>query len=290
MQLPFDDLRATFGFGVAGNFAGHLEQAGEAADFITVKAATTAAPKGIFPWYVPGDGGFLGTFPLSHDTTVKPAPAQDGGPVNLQIEPEAGVLCTVVYDARGHVISLTPTALGAFNDCSVRRPGAAKISHKKNWGPSSKGMARTVVPVTDLSAGGPTAALRLTCFLRRDGEAHPYGVDSPLSGYSYYGDELLQWAVDRLNHQEGVDGTPLEDVGALLRAAGHPPGVLIGIGATRYTTFGAQTYLDAGDESLVLVYDAAVTSPEVVVQAVHDGREDTLAGASILRQRVVSAG
>jgi hypothetical protein len=288
MQLPLHDLRATFGFGVAGNFAGHLEQAGEAADFVTVQAPTAAAPKGIFPWYVPGEDGFLGVFPLSHDTTAKPSPAQDGAPVNLQIEPEAGVLCTVSYDTHGHVTRLTPAALGAFNDCSVRRPGAAKISHKKNWGASSKGMARTCFPVTDLSPEGPTAALRLACFLRRDGEAHAYGVDSALSDYSYYGDQLLEWTVDRLNHQAGADGTPLEDVGALLRAAGHPATVLIGIGATRYTSFGAQTYLDPGDESLVLVYDSAVTPPDAVRQAVHDGREDTLAGASILRQRVTA--
>ncbi|MFP5451947.1 MAG: DUF5718 family protein, partial [Thermoleophilia bacterium] len=61
------DLRALFGFGVAGNFAGHLEQAGEAADFVNVSPVAAEAPKGIFPWYAPGDTGFLGTFPVASD-------------------------------------------------------------------------------------------------------------------------------------------------------------------------------------------------------------------------------
>ena len=31
-----------------------------------------AAPKGIFPWYAPGYDGFLGEFPLSHDSILLP--------------------------------------------------------------------------------------------------------------------------------------------------------------------------------------------------------------------------
>ena len=36
-------------FGVAGNFTGHLEQAGEAKDFINIKTKEENAPKAIFP-------------------------------------------------------------------------------------------------------------------------------------------------------------------------------------------------------------------------------------------------
>ncbi|MDT5108038.1 MAG: hypothetical protein QOI25_5551, partial [Mycobacterium sp.] len=36
IELAEAELRTWFGFGVAGNFAGHLEQAGEAADFVNV--------------------------------------------------------------------------------------------------------------------------------------------------------------------------------------------------------------------------------------------------------------
>jgi hypothetical protein len=49
-DIELDELRSWFGFGVAGNFAGHLEQAGESADFVNV-ASNGVAPKGIFPSY-----------------------------------------------------------------------------------------------------------------------------------------------------------------------------------------------------------------------------------------------
>jgi hypothetical protein len=244
------------------------------------------APKGIFPWYVPGEAGFLGAFPVASDLIQLPASDQ---PLNLQIEPEAGVIFAVGYDEAGAPRSLTPRALGAFNDCSIRRAGATKISHKKNWGPASKGLATALFPVAGLDPDGPTRTLRLACFLRRGGRTEAYGIDSPLTGYSYYGDTLTEWIVDRLNHQTGSPDTPLEDVGALLRAAGSPAEVLVGIGATRYTALGESTYLEPGDESIVIVYDAASTSPGALEAAVVAGEEDRLPAASVLRQRVVTA-
>ena len=53
------------GFGVAGNFAGHLEQAGEAADFTQVKTENAIQPKAIFPFYIPSEkAGFLSTYQI----------------------------------------------------------------------------------------------------------------------------------------------------------------------------------------------------------------------------------
>lgn len=265
LDLAEEELRTWFGFGVAGNFAGHLEQAGEAADFVGVDsrvAAGVAAPKGIFPWYAPGYDSFLGGFPLSHDAIKLPdAPAPDAPAPdtrwNLQIEPEVGLACEVTW-AGDTVASLQPFALGAFNDCSIRRPNAAKISDKKNWGPASKGVARKFFDISDLTPDGPTATLRLVCHLRTaDGQEHEYGVDSPLLGYSYYGEVLLDWIVERLANQKGSPDTPLEDVGALMVASGHPTKLLIGIGATRYTPLGESTYLQPGDQAVVRVYDTA---------------------------------
>ena len=40
------DLSKMATFGVAGNFTGHLEQAGEAVDFTNVKTKEAKAPKG----------------------------------------------------------------------------------------------------------------------------------------------------------------------------------------------------------------------------------------------------
>ena len=54
------------GFGVAGNFTGHLEQAGEASDFVNVKVGDAVAPKGIFPFYIPGPSSGEGTFHFLH--------------------------------------------------------------------------------------------------------------------------------------------------------------------------------------------------------------------------------
>jgi len=253
------ELRTWFGFGVAGNFAGHLEQAGEAADFVGVTGGVAGgtdgekdAPKGIFPWYAPGYDGFLGEFPLSHDTILLP---DSDTPLNLQIEPEVGLACQVKWQG-DTVVSLQPFALGAFNDCSIRRPGAPKISHKKNWGPASKGVAAQFFDIGDLTPDGPTSTLRLVCnLLTADGHEHAYGVDSALLGYSYYGEVLLDWITERLANQKGSPDTPLEDVGALMVASGHPANVLIGIGATRYTELGESTFLQPGDQAIVRVYD-----------------------------------
>ena len=284
--IELDELRRAFGMGVAGNFAGHLEQAGEAGDFVGVEAASPEAPKGLFPFYAPGADTFLGVFPLSHDRIAKP---RSRDPVNLQIEPEAGLLCTVDY-LGDTVTRVAPVGIGAFNDCSIRRPGAPKISHKKNWGPDSKGVANRFFPIDDLDPAGPTAQLRLACFLRRGGETRPYGVDSPLAGYSYYGSRLLDWIVDRLTHQHGSDDTPLEPVGAYLAASGRPGTLLIGIGATRYTPVGESTFLEEGDESIVIVYDSSRTAPDELADGVGRGLEDELTAASVLRQVVERAG
>lgn len=293
ISISIHDLRTAFGFGVAGNFAGHLEQAGEAVDFANVSAAAEA-PKGIFPWYVPGAANagsatgtvpaFLGEFPLSATEISVPA-----GLDNLQIEPEVGLLADIGYGAEGQVTAIEPVALAAFNDCSIRRPGANKISEKKNWGPASKGVAATGFPITDLSATGPTRDFRLASFLVRGGSAHAYGVDSAVPDYSYYGEQLLDWIIERLHHQQGSPDTPLEPVGAYLKRVGSPTRVLIGIGATRYTPFGESTYLEPGDDSVVVVYDSAAHSAPAVAVAVAAGTDAELSAASVLRQRVTSA-
>jgi hypothetical protein len=285
IDLPASELKDCFGLGVAGNFAGHLEQAGEAADFSEVDAPHTA-PKGIFPWYLPGNVGFLGTFPLSSDTIALP---ESETPLNLQIEPEAGVLCEIEYDADGAPVALHPRALTAFNDCSIRRDGVKKISEKKNWGADSQGVAARAFEVSELDADGATANLRLACFLRRGDETHAYGIDSPLPGYSYYGKELLDWIVERINKQTGGEDTPLEPVGIYLAAAGSPERMLIGIGATRYTEFGETNFLQAGDESIVVVYDGTVNDPKSVETAIRERFDNDLKSASVLVQTVRAA-
>ena len=60
------DWSTIAGFGVAGNVAGHLEQAGEASDFLLVTVKDKKAPKGVFPFYIPLQDGkhLLHTMPI----------------------------------------------------------------------------------------------------------------------------------------------------------------------------------------------------------------------------------
>jgi uncharacterized protein DUF5718 len=277
-------LRSWFGVGVAGNFAGHLEQAGEAGDFRGVEAAADA-PKGIFPFYAPGLDSYLATFPLSNEEIATPAPGSPTG--SLQTEPEVALACRVDYADDGSVAALVPLAFGAFNDCSVRRPDAAKLSEKKNWGACSKGVAQTFIPLRGGTLEQASATHRLASFLRRDGELHAYGVDSRLSDYSYYGERLLAWVVERLCNQEGGPESPLEPVGHYLTKCGHPAHMLLAIGATRYTAFGEATYLRPGDEAVVAVYDGERTTPDEVHAALTAGNPVDPGGAtSVLYQRV----
>jgi hypothetical protein len=283
LEIHLTRLQSWFGVGVAGNFAGHLEQAGEAGDFVNV-AADASAPKGLFPFYAPGHDSFLSVFPLSHDTIAVPMAA--GAAASLQAEPEVGLACDVRYADDGMVEALLPYAVGACNDCSIRVPGAAKISEKKNWGACSKGVAATFIRLDEPDLEQQTATYRLACFLRRNGELHSYGVDSPLTGYSYFGDRLLDWIVERLRNQQGSADTPLEPIGQYLRDCGRPDKLLVTIGATRYTPFGESTYLEPSDESIVVVYDSTVLAPGDVARALDRPHGTAFAAASLLVQTV----
>lgn len=274
-------LTGMIGFGIAGNFAGHLEQAGEASDFVNVKVKETAEPKAIFPFYVPNmENSFLNVFPVAHDKICYP----DSGD-NLQIEPEIALICDIVYEDH-KVKALLPLEFAAFNDCSIRRPGARKISEKKNWGSASKGISPVRLPLENFSAGGELDHYHIASFLRRDGQCHAYGMDSPAVEYSYFYAKLLNWVVDKMNHQQ--DDGPAEDIPALLEAARYPQQAIIAVGATRYTPFGEQTFLQPGDESIVVAYDAQLYSVDAVRQMATSG-EFATEGMSVVRQQVVAS-
>lgn len=241
-------LAGAASFGIAGNFAGHLEQAGEAADFADYRAAPES-PQGVFPTWVPGCPAPLGVFPFSDQVAAWPE-GGDPASLRLQIEPELALVFAADYAADGRLRALRPTHAAAYDDCSVRRAGARRISEKKNWGAASKGLSSTWARLPD----DPWPALgdwSIRCQLERDGETCVYGVESPLAGYSLWGQALLDWLVDRFRSQTELG--PLEDLAAHLRMAGTPRRLLVGIGATRYTPFGAATFLKPGDVSEVFV-------------------------------------
>lgn len=274
------DLTRVAGFGVAGNFAGHLVQAGEASDFMNVHVTDENAPKGMFPFYLPNTSGHpLSCFPVSHDRIVLPP---GGG--NVQIEPEVALLCDLSYD-RGRVSGVMPRAFAAYNDCSIRKPGARKISEKKNWGPCTKGISQTWISIDRFSRGGVMDRFRIASYLFRSGELYTYGIDSPVPGYSYLYETLVSWMTGRLNSQE--DQGPLECLPELLEKSRHPAKAVISIGATRYTPFGESHFLELGDESIVAVYDSRAYSTATLEELLRSGIREA-DSVSILRQTVAA--
>ena len=277
------NLEKVIGLGVAGNFTGHLEQAGEAADFKNVTVKDAKAPKAIFPFYLPKSAEsrldtFLHTFPLSSDRVNISGTSSE----NHQIEPEVGVLCEIEYDG-DRVSALKPVAFGAYNDCSIRRPGAKKISEKKNWGADSKGFSASLISLSGFDESSEISSYRIACFLKRNGEVNVYGVDSAARDYSYMYGILLSWIVDRMNNQK--DEGPAENIHEYLLDCAKPEMALISIGATRYTEYGETHFLQPGDISYVVVYHERYTGEEIMKMVENDSFASD--GISALVQKAV---
>ena len=241
-------MKNTIGLGVAGNFAHHLEQAGELKDFENVVTKEANAPKGIFPFYLPNSESFLGVYPIGHDKLELP-----NYEANAQVEPEVAILFDIDYNEKFEVLGLNAKKFTAFNDCTIRKEGAKKISEKKSWCANSKGMAKEWIEIDKFEEDGVMDNFHLCSFVKRDGVLHPYGVDAPLLGYSYFYGKLQNWLIEKMNEQK--DFGPLEDIAEHLKATAYPKQALISIGATAYAEFGEKNYLQSKDEIFVVVYD-----------------------------------
>ena len=278
------NLKELASFGVAGNFTGHLEQAGEASDFVNVKTAEENAPKAVFPTYIPKKSEacpeFLNVFPFDSEKIVYPK-----GQTKLQIEPECAVLFKAEW-SEGKVTKLTPLAFGASNDCSIRREGAKKISLKKNWGASSKGVSDNMIEIDSFDSTSIINGYRIASFLVRDGVSYAYGEDSAVRDYSYIYDKLVQWIIDKLNNQE--DSGPAEKISLYLNGAGCPENILVSIGATRYTDFGESNFLHSSDRSVVILYPENKYSPDEIAEIAAKG-DYSDSDISVLDQIVVDA-
>jgi len=274
------------GLGIAGNFALHLAQAGELEDFKDVITEDEAAPKGLFPFYLPCQKSSnkerpretLFTYPLSSTTIALP-----NKDVNVQAEPEVGLICQIRYED-GKVKDITPKYFAAYNDCSIRVAGASKISDKKNWGENSKGIASQHIEIDKFTEGGIMDSYSICSFLRRDGELHAYGEDVELNGYSYFYAKLTDWIVNQINTQEEFG--PLEDVKNYIAACNNPEKLIISIGATRYTPYGESTFLQAGDEVIIALYDHSKYTLDNVKESI-ENTHYTQDAMSILAQKVL---
>ncbi len=247
------ELKNVIGLGVAGNFAHHLEQAGELEDFKDVVTVEPDAPKGIFPFYLPNSDSFLGLYSIGTDKLNLPEYE-----ANAQVEPEIAVLFDIVYNDNHEVTDLIAEKFTTFNDCTIRKEGAKKISEKKSWGLNSKGIGDKWIAIDKFEEGGVMDTYHLCSFVQRDGILQPYGVDAPLLGYSYFYSKLKTWLINKMNTQE--DFGPLENIAMHLKNCSYPQQALISIGATAYAEFGENNYLKSRDEVYIVAYDATVES------------------------------
>ncbi|WP_372651568.1 DUF5718 family protein [Halobacteriovorax sp.] len=273
------NLKTILGFGVAGNFAGHLEQANEASDFKNIAVTEEIQPKAIFPFYLSKkEDSFLSIYPISSEFIKMPQTEYD-----VQIEPEVGIFCDVVYQD-GKIKTLTPTKFAAYNDCSIRRPGAKKISEKKNWGECSKGISESVIDIDTFSLGGILDHYKIASFHIKNDVVNVYGEDSDVLSYSYFHEKLLNWCIDKFNNQ--VDVGPAENIGSYISECGMPQHFFIGIGATRYTEYGESNFLSVGDTSVVVLYDKRKHSFEEIKLKV-EKRDFSGESLSFLVQKVI---
>ena len=247
--MLLDDLKDYLGFAVAGNFANHLGEAGEADEFSVIKTDEKNAPKGMFPFYIKGHKSFLGTNPICGEIILTHGREEE----NLQVEAEGALICDFVYE-NGKVVDLIPTHFSAFNDCSIRVTNGEKLSTKKNWGEKTKGISQDIIKIDDFSQKGVLSKYHITSFVKRDGIVHDYGTTSAVKSYCYFFEKLRVWMIDKLNNQE--DCGPLEELTQFMTNAKDAKGILIAAGATAYTEFGKHNFLKKGDEIFVYVYNA----------------------------------
>jgi len=274
------DYKNYIGFGVAGNFAFHLDQAGEAADFENVKVDDEKAPKGVFPFYLPSSDTFLSTYPLSNNTIEYPKNIKDG---NLQAEAEVALICELIYE-NNKVKDILVKEFCAYNDCSIRKPNAIKISQKKNWGKNTKGISGQTIKVNKFEKGGVMDNYFIASFLKRDNKLFAYGQDSSVLTYNYFYTQLKNWIINKLNTQK--DEGPLEDLNLYLKQNSYPKNMIISIGATAYTQFGESTFLSVNDEIFVVIYNKKDNSYEQIQEQIKKGKT-TILNASILHQKII---
>ena len=271
-------------FGVAGNFTGHLEQAGEDKDFKNLKAESEFAPKAIFPTYLPSKNlngsvpNFLKTFPFSSGEIIFPF-----GEEKIQIESECGIIFNAIWK-NDFLEDLVPESFAASNDCSIRKEGAKKISLKKNWGEKSKGLSEQKIPLKDFSENGILEHYRIASFLIRNGKIFDYGEDSAVRNYSYIYAKLKKWMIEKFNFQK--DEGPAEDLHSYLLDCGKPKKIFVSIGATRYTDFGEHNFLQKNDETSVILYPENKFSHEEIKNFAMD-KNFFNPEISVLRQKII---
>ncbi|KAB7890887.1 DUF5718 family protein [Poseidonibacter ostreae] len=253
-----EKLKDYLGFAVAGNFAGHLGEAGEADEFSVIKTKDKNEPKGLFPFYIKDHDSFLKTYPICTNTIYTHQREND----KIQAEPELALICDFVYKNE-KLIDITPKYFSAFNDCSLRVQNGDKLSTKKNWGIKTKGISEDIIEIDNFTEDGILSKYHISSFIKRDGKLHNYGTISAVKSYSYFFTQLKNWIIDKFNTQE--DCGPLEEITQFMKKANEAKGILIASGATAYSEFGKKNYLKNDDELFIYVYNARKYSHQDII-------------------------
>ncbi len=277
--MKIEELNNYIGFGIAGNFAHHLDQAGEAKDFINVVVDEEEAPKGIFPFYAKDTNSFLNIFPLSDDKISIP----NDQSYKIQVEPEVALICDIEYN-ENKVSNINVNYFTAYNDCSVREPAAPKISQKKNWGKNTKGISFDFIKVDKFEKDGIMDNYVISSFLKDKDGFHEYGKDSDIKTYSYFHKKLKNWIINKLNTQE--DFGPLENLSKIIKENNYPKKMIIAIGATQYTDFGENRYLQKNDEIYICLYNKNKYTYEQIKDNIRNNNLN-LEETSILHQIII---
>lgn len=275
-------MKQFIGIGIAGNFANHLEQAGEASDFHNVPSDEENAPKGIFPFYAPSHER-LNRFCFNNEEIILP----ENPDAKVQAEPEVGLECEIIYEENtNYIAKLIPRFFMAFNDTSVRNDkNATKISQKKNFSTGCKAYGNKI-PIDKFETGGICDNYSIASFIKFDNTLNLYGECSPLTQYSFFYDKLLNWTIQKLNHQQ--DEFVLENIKDIIQQNNHPKECVIAIGATRYTHLGETRFLQENDEVFIVVFNHQKYDLEMLKTMLMKNNlpKDDI-NISILRQKVV---
>lgn len=259
------DLRDAIGLSLLGNPFG---------------AGRPKAPEGIVPFYVPNAASEdLATEPFSSDRILTPV----GGGL-LAFGPAVALHCALDWEGE-RVSAVHPLAFGPMNDC-VLHPVAPEGPGVRNWGEDSKGVALDFEEITRFEPGGPVGRWRLAAFRWREGELSEALIDAPAHAYGCFYGELTRRLGETLGDPETI--TDHGTLGELLAQAGRPEHALIGCGPALpvHRNGGEPTWLETGDQALVVCYDTGEHDLERVTDLLE---QEALAGTGlmILKQTVL---
>ncbi len=225
--------------GISGNFKGHLQQTSN-----TDKK--NGLPGCIFPIYARSQKNKnYSTYPINKEyLLIEPDK-------NYQIEPEICITLSVSYE-NSKIKELKATHYTLFNDFSIRDENVKKISAKKNWGNSCKGMADKKIPIISFDRNSEFNKLRIASYIIRDENFYEYTEDCSVQEYTYNYDELLAWIRNTINSQ--LENEIKDNILSIIEENNYPQEIDIAIGATRYTPYGKSNFSKENDTVIIVLY------------------------------------